>query len=240
MTSRTLAPNQVSRFARHAVNAKPPPPPSASTTNANDDAKRKEGWAERSQFAARVERDCTLPENTRHSLIYRTLGDKFPYLQMMAASVDCGFLTPPQIAAVYVVARSRPADWAQLCARSERFAITPTSKMASQVDAYFAAAGAPAHEELHEMHSMFTAFMSDGAALKIAMKTSREDDHRALPAIYSAMMKLVNLIDASQFQQPFGVSARAPSKSTSVPDSELTCMVVLKAFTNNAVWFERQ
>lgn len=150
-SSRTFTPNQISRLARQAIVAKKASGVRLSSTEPS------------SKFVNWVENQAGKPAYCKRSVIYHTLGDRFPYLQMFAASADFEFLKPSQIAGIYIVARARPEDWHLICAQPNSANYAPNEELVETVNGYFAGAGAPLADELHEMCQMFDTFMKPHA-----------------------------------------------------------------------------
>jgi len=165
MASRKFSPNQISRLARVAVNK-------YSGVGAPVE-ERNSSTEPTSAFVAYVERQAFRPRRTKRSLVYHTLGEAFPYLQTLASEVDFGFANAAQIAALYVSARTRAADWHLLAEESDALDFVPSEALVEHVNAYFSSAGAPLRDEMHEMHQMCVRFLPRKSALPPAEALQR-------------------------------------------------------------------
>lgn len=149
MTSQSLTINQVSRMARQAVH----------TTSTST---RADGHEPTSKFAKAVETNAFRPEYRRRSLVAAIHQERFPFLAMFEAQIDFGLMTPAQIAAVYIAARTQRDTWHTSFAR---VACEPSAELVECVNGYFDAAAAPQHEELHEMRAYVDEFLPKNSAL---------------------------------------------------------------------------
>jgi len=224
-----FTPNQISRYARLAVRA---------TAN----VKRTESSEPLSKFVAFVDANAFSPKNTKHSIVYHATGERFPYLQMLAASADFGFLTPPQIAALYVVARTRPDDWHIICAQRSAMNFSPRGDLVEDVNAYFKAAGAPLHDELYEMHQMFDEFLPHSDALLAgaagSSSSSMKIANRTKPATV-AFLAFAGAFSPTLIGGMFREHGKLLDGQQAAPN-ETMCALIMRSFTQSTQWFARQ
>lgn len=226
----TFTPNQISRYARLAVRATATP----------ENVKRTESSEPLSKFVAFVDANAFSPKNTKHSIVYHATGERFPYLQMLAASADFGFLTPPQIAALYVVARTRPDDWHVICEQRSAMNFSPRGDLVEDVNAYFKAAGAPQHDELHEMHQMFDEFLphSDALLADGTGSNSMKIANRTKPATV-AFLAFSGAFCPTLIGGMFREHGKLLDGQQAAPN-ETMCALIMRSFTLSTQWFARQ
>jgi len=188
---------------------------------------RIESCEPRPKFVSYVESCAFKPSNTKHSIITHMHDEKFPYLQMLATEVDFGFLTPAQIASIYVVARSRPDDWETICAQPDALNYTPRAALVEDVNAYFNAAGEPLHDELHEMHQMFETFLR----LSDAETGRTKSAPTKASAATVAFLAFARAFDATQIGSAFREHAALIERKQQAPPSEEACALIMRSFS---------
>lgn len=221
MASRTFSSNQISRLARLAV------------AKSNTSKKRVSSTEPTSQFVKYVEKNAFSEKNTKRSIVFHALGERFPYLQMLAVSCDFELLAPAQIAAIYVTARARRNDWHHICSAPDVANLAPREELVESVNAYFDAAGAPQSDELHEMHQMFVEFMepdereaNDFAAMELPSDA---------PLSTVAFLAAVGGFDTSSIGASFRQHSTLMGQK-SVPATQTTCAFIFRAFKPRLTW----
>lgn len=195
----------------------------------------------RSRFVTYVEREAFKPKNTRRSVVYHSLGDKFPYLQMLAASADFEFLTPAQIAAIYVVARTRPDDWHTICARPNALNCALEPELVDTVNAYFRAVEEPQSDELHEMHQMFNTFMRSPADPSVVVDSTGAAATQTATHSRSTVtfLAVASAFDSAHVAAEFREHAALLDSKKAAP-SDSVCAMVFRSFAQDTQWFAKQ
>lgn len=222
-TTRTLTKNQIARLARKAAEDCSP-------------QKRELSTEPISEFALVVEKRAFKDEkHTKNSIVYHTTGESFPYLQHFANEVDFGLLTPAQIAAIYVTARSGRRDWHIIAAQPDAANYTPSEYLVEQVNGYFEAAQEPQSSELHEMHQMFETFMRPSDRDKASFGKLQSGERIQTVAFFAA----ANLHDTSSIREALESDKLVMPQARAVPDDK-TCALIFRTFTQQTTWFSRQ